>query len=122
MEFEFPQSKKDWEALSIADKNMLTYLFGKRVLQATEELKNFGFSMWLNLPKEFNQEIIEECFRVLSYTPLRSFYIDVQEEYIKALQITTTKVQATRVGIVSLFVAGLGIFLGVINPLKLLGG
>ena len=122
MEFEFPQSKKDWEDLSIADKNMLTYLFGKRVLQATEELKNFGFSMWVNLPKEFKQEIIEECFRVLSYTPLRSFYIDVQEEYNKALQITTTKVQATRVGMVSLFVAGLGIFLGVIDPLKLLGG
>jgi len=117
MEFEFPKNKNEWEALTIADKHLLTYLFGKRVLQATEELKNFGFSMWLNLPKKFNQNIIDECFRILSYTPLCSFYMDVKEEYEKALQITTTKVQATRVGIVSLVVVGIGIFIGAIEPM-----
>ena len=122
MDFEFPRSKKEFLALDISERNMLTYLFGKRVLQATEELQNFGFSMWLNPPKRFNQEVIENCFRVLSYTPLYAFYINVEEEYQKALALADTKVKAFWISGFSLIVLGIAIFFNVLNPNKILGG
>lgn len=72
-EFDFPANKKEFLALDQQEQFLLVYLFGKRVLQAIEELQNFSFGMFFNMPKAHDSKVILNCFRVLSYTPLNLY-------------------------------------------------
>lgn len=84
--FEFPKNKKGFEALEPQEQLLLEHLFGQRVIQATQELQNSALGMgFFKMPKNLDDKIIRECFRVLSYAKTSSAYSEIEKEYEKAL-------------------------------------
>jgi len=122
MEFEIPKNKREYEALSFDEKQIITYLFSKRAIQVVQELQAFSFGVSPVFKKEFDQKKIDDIFRVLSYTPMKAFFVDVKEEYMKALSTASTKIKAIKGAIVLLTVTALLTFTGVIDILKIGGG
>jgi hypothetical protein len=108
----FPKSKEEFEALSIKEQQVLTYLFSKRVMQVIIELRDFGLGSWKDLDNNFNQKIIDECFRVLYYTEMQTYWIGVREEYNKALALAGAKAKGLKFGTLVIFITGVLAMLG----------
>jgi len=122
MEFEIPKNKREYEALSFDEKQLITYLFSKRAIQVVQELQEFTFGISPVFKKEFNQKKVDDIFRVLSYTPMKALFLSVQEEYEKALSNAFSKIKAIKIAIILLSVTALLTFTGTINILHLTGG
>jgi len=120
-EFTLPKTKKEFMSLQLDERNLLIFLLSKRVIQVVQELQSFGFSMSFNLGR-YNSDTIDECFRVLSYTPMKASFQEVKEEYTKAKEIAYVKVKASKIAFISLCIAGTLVLFGFFEPLKILGG
>ena len=122
MDFNIPKTKREYETLSFDEKQLITYLFSKRAIQVTQELQSFTFGISPLYKSVFEKEKIEDVFRVLSYTPMKAMFLEVREEYEKALSLAHVKIKSGRISIVFLGITAMLIFTGVFDLTKAMGG